>query len=562
MKRLLLLVPLSALTAISLAACGSTSKHATVRSHEGGSQTNATAPRRSGTVIYVGRWRGDHHAYRTIQGAVNAAHPGERILIAAGDYHESPTSDTGVRVTTPDIVIEGVDRNTVIIDGTKPDAPSPCDPDPRFQNLGPVIHQVNGVLLNGRNGIVIDRASGVTVKNLTICNFVGTGSANGFGNQLWFNGGAGTGKTHLGAYHVADITATSTYIPTATNSQRAPQPVPMAAYAGVLISNAAGPGQLIDSFASNMADSGFHVAGCPDCDAVFDHDTAEHNVIGFSGTDAGGRLLLENSLFEHNGAGVNLASENNEDAPPPQDGTCPSGVTGPEPIAPHICTVIEHNRVEANNNADVSPEAAQVFLGAGIDIAGGKQDLVFDNDVSDQGSYGIVTTVYENTNSGGFPHANCQEGLVLTAGVCFYNASGDLIADNRLRRNGAFENPTNGDLADATVADGTPNCYQDNADRFGGLTTAPHGLQAASGCAASRRGTFFSVLGLQVVCAVRAFGDCHGGNGNAVLSPLARLSHVLHAPFDASMLQNTRAVYPPPGHYLAPRPAPQASRHL
>lgn len=514
---------------------------------------------RSGHMLHVGRWPGLHHTYRTIQAAVNAAHPGDRILIAAGDYHESPNSGVGVRVTTPDIVIEGVDRNTVIVDGTKPGAPSPCDPEAWFQNFGPVIKRANGRLLNGRNGIVIDHASGVTVENLTVCNFVGTGSANEFGNELWFNGGAGTGATGLGAYHVADVTTTSTYIPASAGSQQVP--IVMAAYAGVLISNAAGPGKVIDSFASNMADSGFHIAGCPDCNAAFDHDTANHNVIGFSATDAGGRLFLESSLFEHNGAGVNLASENNEDAPPPQDGACPPGVSGPEPIAPRICTVIEHNTVEANNNADVSPEAAQVFLGAGIDIAGGKHDLVFKNDVSGQGSYGIVTTIFVNAHSGGFPNADCQGGRVLTAGVCFFNASGNLIAGNTLHHDGTFANPTNGDLADATVTGAAPNCYRGNADRSGRPTTAPPGLQVAHVCATQRGADLFGVLGVEVACAVRAFGSCNGGNGNRVLSSLATLSHPLHTSFHASAVRNTRAIYPSPGHYVAPRPAPQPSLH-
>ncbi len=558
MKVSLPLITVSAVAAVTLAACGSSSKHATAPRPEGGTYVHAAAGHRSGIVLYVGRWPGLHHTYRTIQAAVNAAHPGDRILIAAGDYHESPDFSVGVRVTTPDIVIEGVDRNAVIVDGTKPDAPSPCDPDPRFQNLGPIIHQANGVLLNGRNGIVIARVSGVTVENLTVCNFVGTASANEFGNELWFNGGAGTGRTGLGAYHVANVTATSTYIPTV--SHQGPQPPPMAAYAGVLISNAVGPGQLINSFASNMADSGFHIAGCPDCNAAFDHDTALHNVIGFSATDAGGRLILKNSLFEHNGAGVNLASENNEDAPPPQDGTCPSGVSGPESIAPSICTVIEHNTVRANNNADVSPEAAQVFLGAGIDIAGGRHDLVFSNDISDQGSYGIVTTIFVSAGSGGFPNADCQKGRVLTAGTCFYNASGNLIADNKLQQDGTFANPTNGDLAEATVADSAPNCYRGNTDRSRRPTSVPASLQAAQTCPSGDN--LFGVVGVQVLCAVRAFGDCHGGNGNAVLSRLAALSQLLHTNFDASAVRDTRAIYPSPGHYTAPRPSSQASLHL
>ena len=509
----------------------------------------------SGHVLHVGRWPGLHGTYRTIQAAVNAARPGDRILIAAGDYHESPGSGAGVRVTTPGIVIEGVDRNTVIVDGTRPDAPSPCDPEPGFQDFGPVITRSNGQLLNGRNGIVIDHVTGVTVENLTVCNFVGVSNSYEYGNELWVNEGAGTGRTRLGAYHVADVTTTSTDIPASAGPRQGP--TGMAARTGVLISNAAGPGTVSDSFASNMADSGFFIAGCPDCNAAFDRDTADHNAIGFSAIDAGGRLLLENSLLEHNGAGVNLTSENNEDAPPPQDGACPPGVSGPEPIAPRICTVIEHNTVEANNNADVSPEPSGMFVGVGIDIGGGHHDLVFKNDVSGQGSYGIVTTIAV-TGLGGFPNADCQGGRAVPAAGCLFNASGDVIAENALQHNGTFTNPTNGDLADATVAGSAPNCYQGNTDRSGRLTGAPPGPQEARGCA-SRGGTLFGVLGVEVLCAARVFGDCHGGTGNAALSPLAALSHLLRTSFDAAAVLNTRAIYPTPGNYIAPRPAPQPS---
>ncbi len=540
MKRLLPLMSVCLLSVVAITAWGSSRRHP--------------------TVLYVGHWPSVHYAYRTIQAAVNVARPGDRVLIAAGDYHESPSSGVGVRVRTRDITVEGVDRNTVIVDGTKPGAASPCDPDPRFQNFGPVIHRPNGVLINGRNGIEV-RASGVTVENLTVCNFVGTASANEFGNQVWFNGGAATGKTGLASYHVANVTTTSTYIPVAASPSQGTPPVPMAADAGVLISNVTGPGTVIHSFASNMADSGFHIAACPDCKAAFDHDTAKHNVIGFSATDAGGRLLLKHSVFEHNGAGVNLASENNEDAPPPQDGACPPGVRGPEPFAPERCTVIEHNTVQANNNSDVSPEAAEVFLGAGIDIAGGRHDLVFANYVSNQGSYGIVTTVFVSTGSGGFPNADCQQGRALPGNTCFFNASDNLIADNELRNDGFFENPTNGDLEDAALPATAPDCFRGNADRSGRLTVAPHGLPVGQDCAAHRGDTLFGVLGVQLLCAVGAFGDCHGGNGNAVLRPLAALSHLLQVPFDAAAVRDTRAIYPAPGRYVTPWPGRQPSLH-
>ena len=47
----------------------------------------------------------------TIQDAVDAASPGDLILIEPGIYKEA------VKVTTEDLTIRGTDRNTVILDG-------------------------------------------------------------------------------------------------------------------------------------------------------------------------------------------------------------------------------------------------------------------------------------------------------------------------------------------------------------------------------------------------------------------------------------------------------------
>ena len=76
----------------------------------------------------------------TIQQAVDRARPGDLVLIAAGEYHESIT------VTTPRIVIRGVDRNAVVVDG-------------KFAF---------------ENGFTV-KADGVAVENLTVRNFNANG---------------------------------------------------------------------------------------------------------------------------------------------------------------------------------------------------------------------------------------------------------------------------------------------------------------------------------------------------------------------------------------------------
>ncbi len=166
-----------------IAGCGSSSKG----SNAGG----------SGRVLLVGTYRGHAGRYSSIQAAVDAAKPGDWILVAPGDYHETadrtPTNVDqggfgGVLITTPDIHLRGMDRATVMVDGTKPGG-APCSAAPAQQTFGasgtgvPASSGYGSASTSspagtavGRNGIVVYRANGVSIDNLTVCNFLaGTG---------------------------------------------------------------------------------------------------------------------------------------------------------------------------------------------------------------------------------------------------------------------------------------------------------------------------------------------------------------------------------------------------
>jgi hypothetical protein len=159
-------------------------------------------------VLQVGTFDGIPGAYHTIQDAVNAAHPGDWILIAPGTYHEAGAEIAGVLITTPGIHLRGMDRNLVVVDGTSPN-PAICSSKRADQNFG-----AGG---NGRNGIEVLQVDGVTIENLTVCNFLGDSLGNN-GNQIWWNGGDGSGLIGMGSYSGAYLTASSTFYEKGTPS--------------------------------------------------------------------------------------------------------------------------------------------------------------------------------------------------------------------------------------------------------------------------------------------------------------------------------------------------------
>src|SRR5881628_1789758 len=93
--------------------------------------------------------------YVTIQKAVDAAKPCDWILVAAGIYRESVT------IRKPRLHLRGLNRNSVIVDGGH---------------------------AKGANGIVVAKADGVWIENLTVRNFDrASRDSDVGGNQIWWN---------------------------------------------------------------------------------------------------------------------------------------------------------------------------------------------------------------------------------------------------------------------------------------------------------------------------------------------------------------------------------------
>jgi hypothetical protein len=216
-----------------------------------------------------------------------------------------------------------------------------------------------------------------------------------------------------------------------------------------------------------MGDSDFYVGACPDCNAVLSHVHAQNSALGYSGTNSGGHLRIEDSEWDLNKTGIVPNSLNNDDAPPPQNGACPGGVGS--------CTIIQRNHVHDNNNPNVPAFgiSGEAPVGIGIEISGGMFDTIQDNVVENQGSWGIVTHDFPDTETPP-PVSHCEGGME-SGGVCYFNAKGSLVMNNQLQNNGFFGNPTNGDLANESPAD-PRNCFSGNTDP-GGLTTDPPNIQ-------------------------------------------------------------------------------------
>ncbi len=420
----------------------------------------AAAPAKSHRVLRVGK----NGTYKTIQKAVDAAHAGDWILIAPGDY-KAP-----VRITTNNLHLRGMSRTGVIVDGTKSGPACSSKAKDQVFNRG-----------DEGNGIVVDKANGVYIENLTACNFLGEG------NQIWWNGGDGSGKIGMSSWYGSYLSTTSTFF-----DPKKPQ----ATY-GIFASNAKGPGVLSNSYGTNMNDAAFYVGACHPCRATLNRLKGDYNTLGYSGTNSSG-VTIENSEFDQNFTGISTDSENNDDAPSPQLGS-----------------TFKNNYVHDNNNPNVpsKPEGLRI-VGVGIIVTGGRHNRVTGNRVEHNGAWGIVMAPFPDVRkppkvahcTGGAETKN-SDGTV----SCYFDDWDNDVIGNKLANNGFFGNPTNGDLADISGQNTPGNCWHDNVHTDGSaVTSEPSDLQAThTDCMAANHGDdLTSELAQQAICASELTGPC------------------------------------------------------
>ncbi len=443
----------------------------------------ATAGAAGARVLRVGTYHRMKGQYSTIQVAVAAAKPGDWILVGPGDYKTTSWSapkghaDTpaGILITTARLRLRGMNRSHVIVDGTKAGSHA-CSRARAAQNFGPKGR--TGRL--GLNGILIWKARDVWVQNLTACNFLG-GKGN-VGNEIWWNGGDGSGKVGGYGFRGSYLNATSTFF----------RGEKTAAKYGIFSSNWSG-GTWDHSYVSNFNDSGFYIGACQQvCDQTITSSQAEYNALGYSGSNSGGRLIVKNSEWDNNEEGFNTNSQNG-DEPSPQDGSCPNG--GISPVThTHSCWVFTDNYVHDNNNPNVptAGAAAAAPVGTGIADAGGRNDTFTNNTIVRNDAWGAILAPYPDSKKPCTGGTYNQYNALLGPKSCLFDEWSDAFVGNRFGQNGSYGHPSNGDFQELNFESGHPSdCYSANTEIGGGPlkpATAAAAQQSTSTCGGSAPG--------------------------------------------------------------------------
>ncbi len=324
--------------------------------------------------------------YTTIQAAVNASKAHDWVLIEPGVYDE----EVKVEKAQSGIFIRGMDRNSVILDGQHKPAPE------------------------GSNGIEVFQANNVWIENLTARNFDRATADGPGGNEIWWNGGAGSGRIGAHGWYGSYLTAYDDGL--------------NGGY-GIFTNNET-KGSWNEIYASGFNDSGIYLGACWECRAHISKATIEDNAVGYSGSNSGGELVIEKSIFKNNSAGIVPNSENPGDGPPPQDGKCnghkPTNPT-PKITSTEIarCTVIKENVITENNNlsAPINASTGPAPWGVGVELPGDYADLVEKNTIVGNVNNGVLGFEYPNP----FPP---------TEQTLYFAIAGNRISENTFLENG------------------------------------------------------------------------------------------------------------------------------
>ena len=221
-----------------------------------------------------------------------------------------------VPASKPNLTIRGVDRNAVVLDGA-----------------------------GTRDDAIDVHADGVTLQNLSAHDFRK--------NAFYWDGVTGFTGSYLTVWNVLGY--------------------------GIYSEDSTG-GLIEHDYVSGAADAAYYVGECNPCGSTIRHVVARLSAVGYSGTNASGGLVIRDSLWDRNGAGILPNSYANEKEPPQESAQ----------IYGNVVTGTGSARVPIN-----TPLAG--FYGIGIAIAGGNRNSVVGNTITASRRYGV--TVFTTARS-------------------------------------------------------------------------------------------------------------------------------------------------------------------
>lgn len=275
----------------------------------------------------------------------------------------------------------------------------------------------NDVVFDGgdrrKNGIVV-HADGVSILNMSAHNFVE--------NAFYWEGADRFRASYLTVWNVGEY--------------------------GIYIEDGE-QGVIDNDYVSGAARAAYYVGECRLCGATVSRVVATLSAVGYSGTNATG-VSIRDSVWDRNGAGIVPNTYANEALPPQARAT------------------IVGNTVTKSGRARVPIQTALAgFVGIGIAVAGGNENVISRNNVTASTRYGIA--VFPTARFVVFDPAVAEPGPP-------WRPRGNRVSRNVVKGSGRS------DLALAKGS-GKGNCFTANVVR----RTLPRGLQTPN-CGRVKRG--------------------------------------------------------------------------